>query len=419
MAGNFASRAPLKRSACDRCRSQKLRCHRDEERSADACLRCMKSGVKCVTSMARPTGRPPSHQPPRIVQTDISSSSQTSNTSPDDGSSSGADINMVNLDYDMSLDNFLDSIGMRHSDPILSDDIDTSLFSQPTVRRGTSPAIVPPPQTQGGLGSSQPAPYQFNGIPVPRAGPTDPELPMRTDRVEVLLSNLHSELCSQLFSIRSIPWNVKGTLSLTFSHKSNGQELEISDSHPLVQVSKVSTELERLLASLRPSGIVEHTPSTVSYTPAPPSLRTSQLLVAFSCYIQIVSIYDIIISKVIDYLASGPMVSTAAALQPSAPTLYLGGLPIPPNQRLSGSLLVHLIEHQLQRIELLMGLPEHYRISSGSKDSMDGAIGLFGGQHSQSLLNAVIQLGEDRDGNHDDTRCVRSLKLKMRQIKDL
>ncbi|KAH6999171.1 hypothetical protein BKA56DRAFT_569269 [Ilyonectria sp. MPI-CAGE-AT-0026] len=418
MPGKFASRAPWKRSACDRCRAQKLRCHRDEEGSTEACLRCLKSGAKCVTSTARPTGRPPSRLPPRIDQTDNSSSSQTINSSPG-GTGNEADIDMIGLDYEMSVDSFLHSIGIQHSDLITNDDIlvDASLPSQSTSQRGVSPILVPS-QNQVEASSSHSASYQFNGMP--GAGPTDPGLPIWTDDVELMLSKLHSELCAQLFSIRSVPWDVKGTLSLTVSHKGNGEELETSEPHPLVQVSKVSTKLERLLVGLRPPGTAQHATSAFSYTPSfTPRLRTTQLLVALSCYIQIVSIYDIIFSKVFDFLTNSSKTLIGAS-QSSTPTLYLGGLPIPPDQTLSGSLLVHLTEHQLHQVEQLMGLPEHYRVSSRLKDgNKDGEMGLFGGQSCQSLLNAVIQLGEDREGNHDDIRGVRSLKLKMRQIKDI
>ena len=48
---------PSKRSACDRCRNQKLRCPR-EEHSSEACERCIRAGAFCVTSSPRPLGRP-------------------------------------------------------------------------------------------------------------------------------------------------------------------------------------------------------------------------------------------------------------------------------------------------------------------------------------------------------------------------
>lgn len=47
-----------KRSACDRCRAQKLRCPQTEPQSNEPCARCERAGAICVTSSARPLGRP-------------------------------------------------------------------------------------------------------------------------------------------------------------------------------------------------------------------------------------------------------------------------------------------------------------------------------------------------------------------------
>ncbi|KAL3713415.1 hypothetical protein TMatcc_002118 [Talaromyces marneffei ATCC 18224] len=45
----------VRRSACDRCRDQKLRCRREND---GACLRCNRAGATCTTSKAKPMGRP-------------------------------------------------------------------------------------------------------------------------------------------------------------------------------------------------------------------------------------------------------------------------------------------------------------------------------------------------------------------------
>jgi hypothetical protein len=104
--------------------------------------------------------------------------------------------------------------------------------------------------------SSLPAPYQFNNsLLVPRAGPADLGLPAyNIDFFEILLSKLHLELCNQLFYVRSAPWDVQDALRLTMSPESSGShDGEIGKEHPLVPVARASRELERLLASLRPS----------------------------------------------------------------------------------------------------------------------------------------------------------------------
>ena len=50
----------VKRFACDRCHSQKLRCPRSSSGSEakEPCIRCQKAGVRCNTSATQKTGRP-------------------------------------------------------------------------------------------------------------------------------------------------------------------------------------------------------------------------------------------------------------------------------------------------------------------------------------------------------------------------
>ncbi|GJC90838.1 fusaric acid cluster transcription factor FUB10 [Colletotrichum liriopes] len=50
-------RALATRSACDRCRDQKLRCLRSQGQGDGVCVRCARAGVCCVTGAPRPLGR--------------------------------------------------------------------------------------------------------------------------------------------------------------------------------------------------------------------------------------------------------------------------------------------------------------------------------------------------------------------------
>lgn len=377
--------------------------------------------------MTRPTGRPPARQP-TIIDPNELTPPKTSDASPADSNINRPDIGVVNLDFDFSLDSVLDRIGIQQTDLTLSTDLDDICsFSPPlTNLPNTPPASEIQQLAQTDLDSStQPTSslYHYNScFLMPKAGTTDLGVSGYSfDRVEILLSKLHLELCNQLFYVQTASWDVQDALRFTLSPESSGsQDGEVGKEHPLVSVAKASKELERLLASLYPpSGATEYTPLAMSYHTGAPPLCTTQLLVALSCYLQIVSINDCIFTAVIEYLASGGPTTPLMPLlsshnQTSAPTLYLGGLPILPNWKLCGTLLVHQIEYQLERIETLFGLPEHYRVSTNpGDDGKDVVSGLLAGQQSQSLLNALFRPGEDH------TRCVRSLKSKMRQMKDL
>ena len=46
------------RAACDRCRKQKLRCHRKHHSSNSKCERCTSAGTTCSFSASRRAGRP-------------------------------------------------------------------------------------------------------------------------------------------------------------------------------------------------------------------------------------------------------------------------------------------------------------------------------------------------------------------------
>lgn len=106
--------------------------------------------------------------------------------------------------------------------------------------------------------------------------------------------------------------------------------------------------------------------------------------------------------------------------QSPVPAIYLGGLQIPPSESLPGSLLVVLTKHQLQPIEELMGIPDHFRISSRSDETArPGEIGLLQNPFGQTLLNAVMKRGEDRETRQDDIMSTYLLKKKMRQIRNI
>ncbi|KAI1423111.1 hypothetical protein F5Y12DRAFT_555235 [Xylaria sp. FL1777] len=49
--------SPWKRSACDRCRSLKLKCERDTKSTAQPCIRCIRAKATCFTSSAKPSTR--------------------------------------------------------------------------------------------------------------------------------------------------------------------------------------------------------------------------------------------------------------------------------------------------------------------------------------------------------------------------
>ncbi|RYP75282.1 hypothetical protein DL771_002502 [Monosporascus sp. 5C6A] len=387
------SRATWKRSACDRCRALKLRCDRNKAGpSTEACLRCSKSQAHCITSSTRPTGRPSSSRNPGQMSPIETSALCTSGPSDD-----GSRINLMDMGTDLSLDTFLRQIGMENHDfsahEHLADDLVTSQPAWQSFQQS----------------------YQFS---TGQLESTEQQVSTPLDEAGLKLSEIHLELSKQLYTIKSMPWDVMAVLELKSSHEGDDQQEGASHLHPLADVAKTSAKFETLLASLRLPYDAEYGIISLLSSRSPsPRPRTTQLLTALTCYILVVSIYDVIFSRVLDWLIRNTKASPSS--QSPIPIIYLGGLPIPPSQALPGSLLILLTEHQLQPIEELMGLPDHFRISSRSDETARiGETGLLENPFGQALLNALTKRGEDGETSHDDTMmATTSLKEKMRQIK--
>ncbi|RYP70895.1 hypothetical protein DL771_005145 [Monosporascus sp. 5C6A] len=77
----YAPKSSLRRTACDRCRAQKLRCLRDG--THPKCTRCTRLGVACEVGRAGRPGRP---RRPDVATTAVASTSGSGDTHPTNGS---------------------------------------------------------------------------------------------------------------------------------------------------------------------------------------------------------------------------------------------------------------------------------------------------------------------------------------------
>lgn len=380
MSENASLKATWKRSSCDRCRSQKLRCDRDNAGlPTDACLRCSKSQANCFTSSTRPTGRPSTRNQGRTSS--IDSNVMYTGVPSDHRFSS----DMGDTASDVSLDCFLNQIVVQSHDFSTHEDLFSDLLtSRPTQGSFPGPNNLLQQSYQSDM----------HQLPTP-----EQQIPTHVENTGLHLSEIHYELSKQLYAVKMTPWEVKTILELKSSGESDSLQTHL---HPLACVANTSSKLSKLFSS-----------QSTSLTS-----QATHLLTALTCYILVVSIYDAIFSRVLDWLA---MHSNRSSFPQSPGTaIYLGGLQVPPSQTLPGSMLVVLVKHQLQPIEELMGLPDHFRISSRSDETArPGETGLLQGPFGQTLLNAVMKQGEDREMRQDDIMCIHSLKKKMRQIKTI
>ncbi|UNI19386.1 hypothetical protein JDV02_005571 [Purpureocillium takamizusanense] len=96
---------PWRRSACDRCRAQKLRCVRaKEDDTSRPCTRCLRIRYPCFTSSVNPPGRNSSRLPPPSESTASAASSAANRSTRKKATRRRAseDVSLVALDQQHS-----------------------------------------------------------------------------------------------------------------------------------------------------------------------------------------------------------------------------------------------------------------------------------------------------------------------------
>ncbi|KAL2016568.1 hypothetical protein VTK56DRAFT_3397 [Thermocarpiscus australiensis] len=198
--------------------------------------------------------------------------------------------------------------------------------------------------------------------------------------------------------------------------------------------------------------------------PGPPTGRTiitaAQLLTVVTCYLQVVAIYNDILSHLLSQLAlPPPQASPSTHMQHSAtigpiltgtntptsrrrhdhhtqqvqlathggapmvPSLVLAGYSVPLDAGLRMRLLAEVVEHQFEQIEHALGLPGQYCVSTShqqqNQQHKDAGGGLLAGREATTLLEAVMGLSieiesggadADKSAGRDSIGVVASLR---------
>jgi hypothetical protein len=422
-------RIPGRRSACDRCRTQKLRCLRGDGQTTDSCLRCIRARENCVTSSSKRPGRP-------STKDLAAAAAARQQISP-------IDLPMANVDDLFNFGPLESNYGLNsESNSLDCGDVYSHEFSMGDIGFPLSPPpstlpTPPSPVTTDG-DNYDPNGSSFSGlsdilmeqIRSLQPGESHNDMnhlygqpPARNQDYGLLLSELYHDLSEQLFSSRLASWDIQEIMRFTCVHddgcgdSSNASQGNL-ESRPLASISQRSAKFVGLLRSLQTCSSENDTVGASgsrreSQTPRP---SVAHLLTTFSCYIQIISIFDSIFSHFINQSLHNP--SAINTIIQSGPMLLLGGLPVPPWPNLLGHLLVCLTEHQLQPIELLMGLPDRFCVSlKGNGAEEDNHHGLFSGQNGQSLFTALIRVGTEESEDISGLGVIESLKEKIRGVK--
>ncbi|KAL4923297.1 Zn(II)2Cys6 transcription factor domain-containing protein [Aspergillus undulatus] len=412
--------APKKRAACDRCRTQKLRCLRVSGHPNDFCIRCVRSQMECITSSSKRPGRPrnstntPRQQPdptppttcidanPPLPAVDIPPQSLEN---VDDWFNFGS----IETDYELcsapwnSVDSgfesgfAMDGVATTHS---MSSVSTHPLQTASPAFFNTIPALQDDPYDQLQLLAPQPLAVNFDH--------------------GLHLSQLQRELSKQLYTLTSMPWDMTKVMQLSCQGDTASSPEGDLKSNPLAKIAKTSAEFAQLLCSVQ-TPIAGDGGSSTSKTSSPsssihPRLSMADLLTILSCHMLTISIYDSIFSHFTEQASHNP--GAVNIVLQSAPKLFLGGIAVPPRLELLGHLLYCVTASQLRPVEMLLGLPDECCVSlRRNSTNKEKQTGLFSGQSGQLLFSTLMQVETERASEgQGGLGVIESLKEKIRRI---
>ncbi|KAK7422154.1 hypothetical protein QQZ08_009622 [Neonectria magnoliae] len=381
-----------KRLACERCRTQKLKCNRRSETASEPCLRCVQAQEECIIGLRKTPGRPAgrannanldNHNHNHNHDHDRSPEASEPLDAPFDPSAASiaAFEDTFGSQFDFALDNNIDPTGLLSSindyefpEPMFNNLESTTDFSM------TWDASLDESCTHG-ISRCQ----SFH------------MLEQNADS-GFQLSSLHQKLSKELFMLKSLSWDITSVLKLRSGDCSNGCHRVTSrqgrEFNPLISTFNIIAELEHVLNTFK------SLPTNGAATAAPgfcQGMNVSHSLTAMSCYLLLIFIYDCIISHVLDQASNNLLVRDF--ILHSAPSVSLGGFPIPTPTNLVGQLFVQLMQLKIKPIEAALGLPGDCRVSGKVDEEKMSTTGLLGGKHRESLLMALK--GSDIDGAND------------------
>ncbi|RDW74768.1 hypothetical protein BP6252_05910 [Coleophoma cylindrospora] len=409
-----------KRSACDRCRSQKLRCP-PRENGSQACMRCTRAGVQCVTIHSKPLGRPAAVLAPQPNPRPAgeAGSKGIQNTSRAAQAPTAPSVHPPTLETPLSsswpwlvqegseLDFLPSQDGMPPSTP---EDFLNRISSQASLSDASvfsdalrnEERVGPRWEDKDDLFSLHlPSDLAMDGrmdwmdaleeYPQPKdhlvyqrsiqSIVSDFECDPRLSRLSVHLSR-QIQLC--LARPQPSYTTIMGTSFL--EDPRDGKDSDGMLNSNLFGDMLCSTS--EFLAIIQSYGVVES--SSVSSEDRPqttyklrPPLGVINVLNLLASYLQIIAICDNLFLRLHERLCAASQ-SPVSGLQ-TLPGLRLAGFPVQQGN-LQTKLLIHAIQHQFETIEKILGLPPEFRVS----DRREAYMGLLDDERAQSLLKATM-----------------------------
>lgn len=356
---SLVSFATSKRSSCDRCRKQKLRCPTKED-ATQSCARCLRAGAPCVMSYTRPRGR---SQKDAIAQDDEDTRKATNSALPMPNSliSSGSE-NMAEdanaqswsllneYEFFPSLPSSYDAEQTQTQDESAASLHYSSLYRE----LGIDIHIETPHLLHDAFpkaGAEFPSPETAASDVYAASSPT-PDLGRQLD-CEMRLAQLNLDLCRQL----------KAQILCPTRCAEDGTENRTSNTSCALRDVLRSTEsyihvLQSLVASCD---------NGEGLGPLPPSRTTSSpltfpcMLNLTSCFFHIVDLFSAFLENLASEIDTHNLGSPSGKFH-ILPELKLAGLPIH-EASLQIKILVLAISHHFETMERLLSLPAELRVS--------------------------------------------------------
>ncbi|OAP57641.1 hypothetical protein AYL99_08379 [Fonsecaea erecta] len=434
------------RSACDRCRAQKLRCPRRDQPSREPCSRCLKIGVECVTSSARPLGRPRRaevagrHTRSIKTRTTALEARGTGSTS----SCLSSTTENIQAHPDLGTPGRLDSYPNYLQSPSYET---TSHFEDPSQSSQFGVNVGHAFDLQLGLHDDlftlgpetelfQCSQHTFglpataeNHIPGPSSKLLEP-----ADTLTAL-SRLNEDIVRQVSNVDVYIWGAAnaGQDCLERFHQVEGnptaemlqstsqfvnilEDLAASSKSPNKSIAR-SVELGSTASD---SGISDFrqrhiSPPALPSSVHPPStnpslLSTPVVLMLLSSYLLLLELYNAVFRRVHDALSKlGDIHSFLQAL----PEVRVAGLPSM-KTHLYAKIIIQIIEHHFDQLERLLGLPKEFGLSGRTPDSK----GLLSTTDLSQLLRVAMTQTSGKPGS-SGISTLKSFKASLRGLRGM
>ena len=473
------SKERMKRTACDFCREQKLKCTRTpSETSIELpCVRCSRSGRQCVNNSSKRPGRPrkPEKQQelggqkrqerkysetrtttsssiePELSSSSMSSvftnanaatttaSSTTTLEDPAGGISTSVAMENPSLasvdswftksilnssaDANFRMWDMIDPDLSPDENHILSSSHDHSVLDHPFADPGLAEPYIDINTSRYNRGHQHQQQHSGNNnIAFDFSDNSSSHVQnMDVEGVDETKSfeDLQQDLSKQLFFLQSVSINIAQVTRLTCcGHDmmdANSPDSETMGQNPFARVIESVNQFARLLQTAHRRS---HSP-VPSMDASGPSLSSVDLLKILSCHILIITIFDAIIGHFDQQTRSDP--GLVDSIVRSAPKLRLGGIAVPSQIEILRHILCSLTANNLWPIEILLGLPEEFCVSPAgvqddSSTQQQRQESFFGGTNERTLFEALLKVDAERSDRNGELSVIDSLKARLARI---